>query len=344
MNRSFLFILMLSLFLLIVFSGCKKDFYKDYKSCDNHSSLALYVRDGKFVVKDWKTLIEISDSLYKLDYEDYMHWLSRYGIRTIYSEYLKAVKKDEDMDDYYESLPPEKIQLLRKSKNYKLYSDYTIALANIGIVNLVTNDTTALIELPEGTEVYAPLLSLDGAVYVGDKLIVMNKAMGKNISPDDGISFFCNYPKIDIGTEDIKYYWIKKRWRVGLEARYITSENKCTSDPYDYYVYYKVLFHFEKKNIWGKWKSRYTSWRIKGYVMKKFTDLNGRDITGKVYIYQSFARTPVAHLIALSEGGDMRDYIHTVKPISDYYQINTRKDTVYGDLKKWLEDNVKSLK
>ncbi len=51
----------------------------------------------------------------------------------------------------------------------------------------------------------------------------------------------------------------------------------------------------------------------------------------------------MAQVIGLWESGDIRNYIHTKKPIKDFYEIKTKKGTCYGNLNNWIR-TLNSLK
>lgn len=108
-------------------------------------------------------------------------------------------------------------------------------------------------------------------------------------------------------------------------------------------MYYQSTFIFQRKNIFGKWKNRTTNWIIQGYVWDKYTSLNSRDIIEKKFLYQSVSNNSMAQVIGLWESGDIRNYIHTKKPIKDFYEIKTKKGTCYGNLNNWIR-TLNSLK
>lgn len=160
-------------FLLIltgVFSCQREEFTADVApAAEQMKSLdeALKVQNGLFVFASKEHLDRKLFELNQLTYEQYQKWEKSMGIETHRGAFERVALAEEQISDYYESLPPEEQDHYRKLP--PVHSDIYKEMLERKVITLITEDDGSQYwDYAVSGPSLARVLNMDGFVKVGD--------------------------------------------------------------------------------------------------------------------------------------------------------------------------------
>ncbi len=274
-----------------------------------------------------KQFVSVVEYLNGLDYESYKNWKKNNNVQlTMYDIYHRAVTENDSIDRYYSSLTDSEYQQLKKDEMPE-FSEYTKEMAKKGYLNLIYNDTIAVVEMPTWASVYSKILTPDGKFLIGDTLykFTKNSFTATDLKSD---KIIYGNSKYEVDWPVTNYSTFKKNnkeYKVQIYARYIQY---YTSRPYFKSIYIVNLEFFKKSR--GKWVNKNTRWTVNGSYTLNHTDLNWHEVNEDVDVNVSHSsRDDYINIVYSSINRNADDYRHVPRISTNNFYVSTLKGSTY---------------
>jgi hypothetical protein len=186
-----------------------------------------------------RTLIQLNH----LSFDEYEAWEKAHGLKTIYGEFNRIIAAEDEVNDYYSSLPEEEQEYFRTQPEVHS-KEYDAGLED-KIIKIVPDEHGGYFEYAVVDPAFAPVLNIDGLVRVADRIYQYTDDAVKIITDGD----FAKIPDLirHDGTENLK----------AITVFYLSGQNQAKSFEKDWT---KILAGRDFEETWDIWKDK--RWRV----------------------------------------------------------------------------------
>jgi len=317
---------------LVIINSCDKQVIN--KIDNNPIKNEISQNNSLLHVANDSILMQVAKKVNNMDSVEYVLWKKENDIKTtMYDIYHKAICENEAINNEIENMS-EKEYWTKKELNDTLeFSDYTKQMARKGYLNIIYNDSMAVVKMPTWAVSYAKVLSPEGKVIVGnnlyqytkDDLIIKDIITGKILK--NNVKYYDVYWYPTPPREFIIPCSNTKHYKIIIETIFV--QYRTSGDNYK--SIYKVDLSFYKQVYrWGRWRhwtDKNTSWSVNGYYNREFTTSHGDHIFQRENIVNYGSRDNYFEPVWESFGGNLNDYIHVERISQNSYTVRTSKGT-----------------